>query len=159
MFLSSLPLLFVFAEEFYFDFEAEHSSVNICGAQQQTLAVSQSLWRTRPLWSLKVSPSEALLTSPAVSLAFGAFPGCFTRCFTLTSRFLPPRPTRVTIYTTRLFFHFSKICYQQSVRLRQNRFNQARCVWTFIQTGMTSALTFWHQLVSFKHGNISQKQI
>ena len=30
--------------------------------------------------------------------AFGAFPGCVTRCFTLTSRFLPPRPAKVTIY-------------------------------------------------------------
>ena len=70
------------------------------------------LWRTRPLWSSRASPSESLLTSSAVvkcdGLAFGAFPGCVTRCFTLTSRFLPPRPTKVTIYATRcrhfLFF-------------------------------------------------------
>ena len=34
------------------------------------------------------------------SLAFGAFPGCITRCFTLTSRFLLPRPAKVTIYAT-----------------------------------------------------------
>ena len=43
-----------------------------------------------------------LLTWSAVvkcdGLAFGAFPGCVTRCFTLTSRFLPPRPAKV--YTT-----------------------------------------------------------
>ena len=51
------------------------------------------------------SPSETLLTSSAVvkcdGRAFGAFPGCVTRCFTLTSRFLPPRPAKVTIYATR----------------------------------------------------------
>ena len=55
---------------------------------------------------------ETLFTaSPVVkcdSLAFGAFPGCITRCFTLTSRFLPPRPMKVTIHVTRcchfLFF-------------------------------------------------------
>ena len=39
---------------------------------------------------------ETLLTSSAVvkcdGLALGAFPGCVTRCFTLTSQFLPPRP-------------------------------------------------------------------
>ena len=44
------------------------------------------LWRTRPLLSLKASPSESLLTWSAVvkwgGLAFGAFPGCVTRCFT-----------------------------------------------------------------------------
>ena len=34
-------------------------------------------------------------------LAFGAFPGFVTRCFTLTSRFLLPRPAKVTIYATR----------------------------------------------------------
>ena len=48
---------------------------------------------------------ETLLTSSVVvkrgGLAFGAFPGCVTRCFTLTSRFLPPRPAKVTIYATR----------------------------------------------------------
>ena len=47
---------------------------------------------------------ETLLTSSTVvkwdGLAFGAFPGCLTRCFTLTSRFLPLRPAKVTIYTT-----------------------------------------------------------
>ena len=48
---------------------------------------------------------ETLLTSSAVvkcdGLAFGAFPGCVTRCFTLTSWFLPPRPAKVTICATR----------------------------------------------------------
>ena len=33
-------------------------------------------------------------------LVSGAFPGCVTRCFSLTSRFLPPRPAKVTIYVT-----------------------------------------------------------
>ena len=49
------------------------------------------LWRTWSLWSLwsvTASPSETLLTWSAVvkwdGLAFGAFPGCVTRCFTLT---------------------------------------------------------------------------
>ena len=44
------------------------------------------------------SPSETLLTSSAVvkcdGRAFGAFPGCLTRCFTLTSQFLPPGPRK-----------------------------------------------------------------
>ena len=31
-------------------------------------------------------------------LAFGAFPGCVTRCFTLTSQLLPTRPVKVTVY-------------------------------------------------------------
>ena len=46
-----------------------------------------------------------LVNSSAVvkcdGLASGAFPGCVTRCFTLTSRFLPSRPEKVTIYVTR----------------------------------------------------------
>ena len=75
----------------------------------RTLAVSQFrvclLWRTLPSWSLKASPSETLLTSSAavkcVGLAFGAVPGCVTRCFTLMSRFLLPRPVKMTIYATR----------------------------------------------------------
>ena len=62
---------------------------------------------------------ETLLTSSAVvkcdGLAFGAFPGCVTRCFTLTSRFLPPRPAKVTIYSTRCrhflsFFLLARAC-------------------------------------------------
>ena len=48
---------------------------------------------------------ETLLTTSAVvkldSLAFGAFPGRVTRCFTFTSRLLPPRPAKVMIYATR----------------------------------------------------------
>ena len=32
--------------------------------------------------------------------AVGAFPGCVTRCFTLTSRFLSTRPAKVAIYAT-----------------------------------------------------------
>ena len=51
------------------------------------------------------SPSETLLTSSAVvkwdGRDFGAFPGCITKCFTLTSWFLLPRPAKVTIYATR----------------------------------------------------------
>ena len=34
-------------------------------------------------------------------LAFGAFPGWVTRCFTLTLQFLSPRPAKATIYATR----------------------------------------------------------
>ena len=73
-----------------------------------SFAVSQFrvyiLRRTQPLQSLKVeSFRETLLTASAVvkcdGLAFGAFPGCVTRCFTLTSRFMPPRPVKVTIDT------------------------------------------------------------
>ena len=39
--------------------------------------------------------------SPSCVLVFGAFPGYVTRCFTfMSSQFLPPRPTKVTIYAT-----------------------------------------------------------
>ena len=52
---------------------------------------------------------ETLLTASAAvkrdGLAFGAFPGCVTRCFTHMSRFLPPRPEKVTIYAMRCL-HF-----------------------------------------------------
>ena len=63
------------------------------------------LWRTRPLSVFKgESFRETLLTSSAIvkcdGLAFGAFPGCVTRCFTLKSRFLTTRPAKVTIYAT-----------------------------------------------------------
>ena len=72
-------------------------------------AVSQ--FRVCILWRIQSSRSseaesfrETLLTSSVVvkcdGLAFGAFPGCVTRCFTLTSWFLPPRPARVTTYAT-----------------------------------------------------------
>ena len=48
---------------------------------------------------------ETLLTVSTVvkwsSVVFGAFPGCITRCFTLTSRFLLPSPVKVRIYVTR----------------------------------------------------------
>ena len=48
---------------------------------------------------------ETLLTSSVVvkcdGLAFAAFPGCFTRCFTLTSQFLSPRPAKMTIHAMR----------------------------------------------------------
>ena len=58
---------------------------------------------------------ETLLTSSAVvkcdGLVFGTFPGCVTRCFTLTSRFLQPRPRKwrstprnVAIFSLSVFF-------------------------------------------------------
>ena len=54
---------------------------------------------------------ESLLTTSAVvkwdGLAFGAFPGCVARCFTLMSWFLPPRPMKVTIYATPCHHFFS----------------------------------------------------
>ena len=81
-------------------------NLQVVEAEVFILVVSQFrvciLWRTRPLWSSKASPSETLLTSSAVvkcdGLVSGAFPGSVTRCFTLTSRFLPLRPAKVTIY-------------------------------------------------------------
>ena len=87
--------------------------------QHHIIVVSQFrvcvLWRTRPLWSVKASPSESLLTSSVVvkcdSRAFGAFPGCVSRCFTLASRFRPPRPANVTIYATQCR-HFLSIFLQ-----------------------------------------------
>ena len=61
---------------------------------------------------------ETLLTSSAVvkwdSLAFGAFPGCVVRCFTLTLRFLLPRPAKVMIYATRCR-HFSSFSGAQRI--------------------------------------------
>ena len=114
-------------------------------SQSVTAAVSQFrvcvLWRTWSLWSLwslKASPSETLLTSSAVvkcdGLAFGAFPGCVTRCFTLTSRFLPPRLVKVTIYATRCrhflsFFLILRVrklwCFCSQVSLRSARANSS----------------------------------
>ena len=56
-------------------------------------------------------PSKAVSTGVKLdSLAFGAFPDCVTRWsrLTPTSRFLPPRPVKLTIYAMRcchfLFF-------------------------------------------------------
>ena len=80
----------------------------------RSVAVSQFrvciLQRTR---TFAVFEGESLLNASAVvncdGLAFGAFPGCVTRCFTLTSRFLPPRPAKVTIYTMRCR-HFLSFC-------------------------------------------------
>ena len=47
---------------------------------------------------------ETLLTTSTVvkweGLAFGAFSGCVTRCFTLTSQCLSPRPAKVMTYPT-----------------------------------------------------------
>ena len=110
------------------------------------------LWRTRPLWSVKASPSETLLTWSAVvkcdGLAFGAFPGCVTRCFTLTSRFLPPRPAKVTIYATRCR-HFSVFLSSfpgaqrilgyvrpwRTVVLHPPKTGKRRSIWRSLQTG------------------------
>ena len=58
---------------------------------------------------------ETSLTASAVvkcdGLDFGAFPGCVTRCFTLTSRFLSPRPAKVTIYATRCHHFLSSFFF------------------------------------------------
>ena len=54
------------------------------------------LWGT--LWSLKASPSETLLTSAA----FGAFPGCITRC----TRKWRSTPRDVTIFSLSFFLLF-----------------------------------------------------
>ena len=106
---SSLTCLFLR----WVDCELKHSTiVRVCWAavaqgksQTGPDVLVRVLWRTWSSWSLKASPSETLLTWSAVvkcdGRAFGAFPGCVTRCFTLTSRFLPPRPAKVTIYATR----------------------------------------------------------
>ena len=71
---------------------------------------------TVELYSWPASFRETLLAASAVvkwdGRAFGAFPGCVTRCFTLTSGFLPPRPAKVMIYATwcrrflSFFLHF-----------------------------------------------------
>ena len=65
------------------------------------------LWRT--LWSFEVeSFRETLLTSSIVkcdSRASGAFPGCVTRCFTLTSWFLwRSNPRYVALFSLSFFF-------------------------------------------------------
>ena len=116
------------------------------------------LWRTRSLWSSEASPSETLLTASAVvkwdGLAFGAFPSCVTRCFTLTSRFLPPRPVKVTIYAARcrhfLFLLFS--CTQRIlgyvrprriVVLRPPTTGKRRSIWRSLQIGTAFHTAQW----------------
>ena len=53
------------------------------------------------------SSGETLFTASAIvkwdGLAFGAFPGCVTRCITLMSRFLLPRSTKVTPHNVAIF--------------------------------------------------------
>ena len=98
------PSLFTYFVSFWGTMTLQGPDTPASLLEHTTVAVSQLrvciLWRTR----LKASPSETLLTASAVvkcdARAFGAFPGCVTRCFTLTSRFLLPRPAKVTIYTT-----------------------------------------------------------
>ena len=66
---------------------------------------------------------ETLLTPSAVVkcdvLAFGALPGCVTRCFTLTSLFLPSGSAKVTIYATRCrhFLCFSSFFFGRAKNL------------------------------------------
>ena len=107
------------------------------------------LWRTRPSWSLKASPSETLLTTSVLvkcdGLAFGSFPGCVTRCFTLTSRFLLPRPAEVTIYATPFvslsFFFFGQaknlwICEATTDSSgASSKKRKRRIIWRSLQTG------------------------
>ena len=64
---------------------------------------------------------ETLLTASTVakcdSLAFVAFPGCVTRCFILTSQFLPPRPAKVTIYATQCLHFLSFFLFGRTKNL------------------------------------------
>ena len=114
---------------------------------RHTFAVSQFrvciLRRSRPLRSLKASPSETLLTASVVvkwdGLAFGALPGCVTRCFTLTSRFLLPRPAKVMIYFMRrrhfLCFFLFRACkeswdmWSASSKNREKKAAFVGCSW------------------------------
>ena len=78
----------------------------------------QSQMKPRLLFGESFAFRETFLTLSAVvkcdGLAFGAFPGCVTRCFTLTSPFLPPRPAKGAIYVTCVaifslsFFNFGR---------------------------------------------------
>ena len=83
---------------------------------------------------------ETLLTASAVvkwdCLAFGAFPGCVTRCFTLTSRFLPPRPAKVTIYATRCR-HF--LSFFLLFRVRKESWDMWGCIWRSLRIGTAFA--------------------
>ena len=76
-------------------------------------------------------------------LAFGAFPGCVTRCFTHESRFLPPRSTKVTIYATQChhFLWNLGICEatndssHASSKKREKKPIVVGCIWGSLQTG------------------------
>ena len=72
-------------------------------------AVIPKVWAAAPWWTLLVLQlgwQRSFCSRPICcvsiqglhpswdSLAFGAFPGCVTRCFTLMSWFLPPRPSK-----------------------------------------------------------------
>ena len=64
-----------------------HQTLVCCAVSQFRGCI---LWRTRPLWSSKVSPSERPSKAPSTvvkwdGLAFGAFPGCITRLLCLNS--------------------------------------------------------------------------
>ena len=112
--------------------------------------------RLRGLWRRVL---RTLLTSSAVvkrdGLNFGAFPGCVTRCFTLTSQFLLPRPTKVTIYTTwsgHFFWPFFLSSFsgvqrilgyvrpQRIVAVRPPETGRRRSIWRSLQTGTASAV-------------------
>ena len=78
--------------------------MNICWITCK--AYSREAWKHRP--------ACVVAKGCADGLAFGAFPGCITRCFTFTSRFLLPRPAKVTIYATRCrhFFSFFPLLFR-----------------------------------------------
>ena len=89
-----------------------------------------------------VGPSETILTSSAVvkcdGRAFGAFPGCVTRCFSLTSRFLPLRPANVTIYATRRrhflsFFLLGHVRPRRIEAVHPPETGRRRSVWRSLQ--------------------------
>ena len=99
-----------------------------------------------------VFEGETLWTVSSVvkwdGLVFGAFPGCITRCFTFTSQFLTPRPTKVTIYATRmspfsLFFSSFSVVQRMSgyvrpwriVAVHPSRGGKRRSIWRSLRTG------------------------
>ena len=107
---------------------------------------------------------ETLLTTSAIvkwdGLPFGAFPGRVTRCFTLASWFLLPRPAKVMIYATRCchflsfflsyFFGHAKnlgICEatkdsnSPSSKNREKKATFVGCIWRSLRIGTASV--FW----------------
>ena len=111
------------------------------------------LQRTRPCGE---SFRETLLTvnNSAIvkwdGIAFGAFPGCVTRCFKLTSRFLPHRPTKwrstpcaVAIFSLSFFFfgrsknlgicEATKDSSRASSKNREKKAAFVGCIWRSLQ--------------------------
>ena len=115
-----------------------HSAVTCCVSVQGLRPLKDSAFVVFEGESFR----ETSLTSSAVvkcdGLAFGAFPGCVIRSFTLTSRFLPPRPSKVTIYATRcrhfLSFFLPFWSRKESWDMWGHEVSKRRGIWRSLRT-------------------------